>query len=102
MKKDMLTIIKKEFARFFGDRRMVFTTVLMPGLLIYIIYSFMGEGMMKEFMPDEGYVAKAYVQNMPEELAPAMKEMSADWTEVTDAQTEEIKTCCRTRKRMCW
>ena len=92
MKKDMLTIIKKEFARFFGDRRMVFTTVLMPGLLIYIIYSFMGEGMMKEFMPDEGYVAKAYVQNMPEELAPAMKEMSADWTEVTDAQTEEIKT----------
>ena len=41
MKKDMLTIMKKEFARFFGDKRMVFTTVLMPGLMIYILYTFM-------------------------------------------------------------
>ena len=28
------TIIKKEFARFFGDRTLLFTTVIMPGLLI--------------------------------------------------------------------
>ena len=31
------TIIRKEFARFFGDRQMLFTAVLLPGLLIYII-----------------------------------------------------------------
>ena len=35
------TIIRKEFARFFGDRQLVFTTVIMPGLLIYLIYSLM-------------------------------------------------------------
>lgn len=91
MKKDILTIIKKEFARFFGDRRMVFTTVLMPGLLIYVIYSFMGEGMTKEFMPDEDYVAKAYVENMPEELAAAMETLSAEWTTTEENQREEIK-----------
>lgn len=42
------TIIRKEFARFFGDRTLVFTAVIMPGLLIYIIYTLMGT-----FMPDK-------------------------------------------------
>ena len=36
------TIIRKEFARFFGDRSLVFTSIIMPGLLIYVIYSLMG------------------------------------------------------------
>ncbi|MGN1147256.1 MAG: ABC transporter permease [Lachnospiraceae bacterium] len=92
MKKDMLTIIRKEFARFFGDKRMVFTTVLMPGLLIYLIYSFMGEGMMKEFMTEEGYVAKAYVQNMPTELEPMLSEFSAEWTDIGETEVETAKT----------
>ena len=52
MKSNTWTIIKKEFARFFGDRQLLFTTVIMPGLLIYIIYSFMGTGMKK--MATEG------------------------------------------------
>lgn len=92
MKNDMLTIIKKEFARFFGDKRLVFTTVLMPGLLIYVIYSFMGQGIMKEFETDDTYVAKAYVQNMPDELEPMFSELSAEWTDVTAAETESVKT----------
>lgn len=92
MKKDMLTIIRKEFARFFKDKRMVFTTVLMPGLLIYLIYTFMGAGMAKEFMTDDSYVAIAYVQNLPSEFAPAIETLSAEWTEIEDEQVEEIKT----------
>ncbi len=92
MKENMMTIIKKEFARFFKDKRMVFTTVLMPGLLIYLIYSFMGEGMMKEFQTDDTYVAKAYVQNMPEELTAAFDGISAEWTEISDGEAEDIKT----------
>ena len=39
--KNMLTVMKKELRRFFGDRRMLMTLIL-PGLLIYIIYSLMG------------------------------------------------------------
>lgn len=92
MKNDMLTIIRKEFARFFGDKRLVFSTILMPGLLIYLIYSFMGQGMMKEFETDDTYVAKAYVQNMPDELKPMFSELSAEWTDVTAAETESVKT----------
>ncbi|HKM35220.1 MAG TPA: ABC transporter permease [Lachnospiraceae bacterium] len=92
MSKDMLTIIRKEFARFFGDKRMVLTTVLLPGFIIYILYSFMGDGFMKEFMTEEGYVAKAYVENMPDELSPMLHELSAEWTEVADGETQDIKT----------
>ena len=44
MSKKMIAIMKKEFARFFGDRRLVFTTILMPGLMIYIVYTLLGQG----------------------------------------------------------
>lgn len=67
MKSDLLTIIKKEFARFFGDKRMVFTA-LMPGLLIYALYSFMGDGMSQMYEPEDGYVYEINVVNMPQSL----------------------------------
>ena len=58
------TIIKKEFARFFGDRSLVFTAVLMPGLLIYLVYSVMGSGLAKmEAGTDEPTIV--YFENMP-------------------------------------
>ncbi|MCH5270883.1 MAG: ABC transporter permease [Lachnospiraceae bacterium] len=98
MKKDMLTIIRKEFARFFKDKRMVFTTVLMPGLLIYLIYTFMGKGMAQEFMTDDAYVAKAYVQNLPEEFSPMLESLSAEWTEIEAGETEEIKMLLQEKK----
>ena len=70
MKSNTLTIIKKEFARFFGDRQLIFTAIIMPGLLIYLIYSFMGSGissMVTEGMDDN---VTLRVENMPQALAP--------------------------------
>ena len=98
MKKDMIIIIKKEFARFFGDKRVVFTTILMPGLLIYLIYSFMGTGMRKQLDTDDGYVAAAYVQNMPEEFAPVLSELSAEWNPVSGEELEDVKTAIREKE----
>ncbi len=91
MRKDMFTIIKKEFARFFGDKRLVFTTILMPGLLLFVLYTLMGKGMSSEFATDDKYVAKAYVQNMPDELFPVLNELSAEWINVSDAEVENVK-----------
>ena len=73
MKSNTLTIIKKEFARFFGDRQLLFTAVIMPGLLIYIIYSFMGSGIKK--MTTEGAEEQVIlrVENLPESIAPILK-----------------------------
>lgn len=57
MKNNVGTIIRKEFARFFGDRSLVFTSVIMPGLLIYVIYtlmgSFLGDKVQEEIAKDE-------------------------------------------------
>ncbi len=69
MKNNTWTIIKKEFARFFGDRSLLFTTVIMPGLLIYLVYSLMGEGIGKMVTEGQNDVVTMRVENMPEFLA---------------------------------
>lgn len=45
MKSNIATIIGKECKRFFGDRALFFTAVIMPGLLIYLIYTMIGNYM---------------------------------------------------------
>ena len=70
MKSNTLTIIKKEFARFFGDRQMLFTTVIMPGLLIYLIYSFMGMAMKKMATEGTNEQVTLCVENLPASVAP--------------------------------
>ncbi len=40
--KNILTVMRKEFARFFKDRRLVLGTLLLPGLLIFLLYTLMG------------------------------------------------------------
>ena len=40
--KNILTIFKKEWDRVIKDRRLVFSVILLPGLMIFLIYSFMG------------------------------------------------------------
>ena len=43
MTNNTITVMKKELARFFGDRRLVITTLLLPGIMIYVVYSFFGK-----------------------------------------------------------
>ena len=71
------TIVRKEFARFFGDRQMFFTTVIMPGLLIYIVYSLMGTGIGNMVNEGRGEVVTLSVENMPQSLAPAIYQMDS-------------------------
>ena len=66
------TIISKEFARFFGDRQLFFTTVIMPGLLIYLIYSLMGNGIQKMVTEGQDEVVTLTVENMPQSMAPVL------------------------------
>ena len=70
MKSNTLTIIKKEFARFFGDRQLIFTALIMPGLLIYLIYSFMGTGIESMIQEGANDNVALRVENMPESIAP--------------------------------
>jgi sodium transport system permease protein len=91
MKSNTLTIIKKEFARFFGDRQLLFTAVIMPGLLIYIIYSFMGSGI--ESMVSEGAddVVTVRVENMPQSVAPLFDSLPSTVTIEQPFQQPDIE-----------
>ena len=42
MRSNVITIMHKEFARFFFDRRLMVSTLILPGLLIFIVYSIIG------------------------------------------------------------
>ena len=84
MKNNTWTIIKKECARFFGDRTMLMTTVIMPGLLIYLIYSFMGNNFMQ---PKDEEPAIMYVENLPESVHPVLEALPLEMvTENFDAE----------------
>ena len=66
MNNAIITIFKKEIARFFGDKRTAFSTILLPGIMIFVMYSFMGDALSNQFSVDESQKAECYVQNLPE------------------------------------
>ena len=90
MKSNTLTIIKKEFARFFGDRQLLFTTVIMPGLLIYIIYSFMGMGMKKMATEGTNEQVTLCVENLPVSVAPLVDGLSNTTVSQQPVSQEDI------------
>lgn len=67
------TIIKKEFSRFFKDKRMILT-IFLPGLLIFVLYSLMGTVTDKIGKTEEGYTPSAVMINIPEGLSEPLGE----------------------------
>lgn len=92
MKNSIFTIIKKEFARFFGDKRLVFTTILMPGIVVYVVYTLVGNIMEKEFSSAENFVASGYVQNMPLEFEAMFKQLPVEWQKVEASELTAIQS----------
>ena len=68
MKSGILAIMKKELARFFGDRRMAFSTILLPGLMIFLLYTIMGNAIGNMTSVDEDFKPQAAVVSMPDSL----------------------------------
>lgn len=93
MRNNLMTIIKKELARFFGDKRMVFTTILMPGLMIYIMYSFMGSGLTSRFEADEDYTYRIYAENMPSTVSAMIKgsDINVEYLDRDGVSEEDMK-----------
>ena len=82
------TIVRKEFARFFGDRQLLFTTVIMPGLLIYIVYSLIGTGIGRMVEEENNEVVCLKVENLPQSLAPIICTMDSHVVVVEETLAE--------------
>ncbi len=65
MKNGMFTIFRKELARFFGDKRTALAAILLPGVLIFAVYSFMGSALSSQFSVDEDFVPAVQAVNLP-------------------------------------
>lgn len=85
--RNIWTIMRKEFDRFFKDKRMVVSTLLLPGLMIYFVYSIMGSAMGSQFMTEEEYMYKIEVVNMPATLEPMFGE---DMFEVINVDSLDV------------
>ena len=66
MKTGFITVFKKELKRFFSDRRTL-ASILLPGILIYVIYSVMGSALGDMFSTEDN---KPYIiaVNLPESI----------------------------------
>ena len=67
MRNNIFTVMKKELARFFGDKRMV-VSILLPGIMIFVLYSFMGDAMGSAFGVDEDYIPTIQAVNLPDSI----------------------------------
>ncbi len=81
-------IFKKELDRFFKDRRTLIA-LIMPGILIYLIYSLMGTFMEDAFMPDEEYVPTIYSVNAPAEIDATFSAAGLEFTPSADIEAEK-------------
>ena len=61
----IFTIVKKELKRYFTDKRTLISLFL-PGILIFFIYSFMGNIMTSRFNGEDNHLYVVYTENLPE------------------------------------
>lgn len=64
---DIFTIIKKELRRIFTDKRMLMTLIL-PGVLIFVLYSLMGSFMESAFTPSTQHEYSVAIFGQPDEF----------------------------------
>ena len=67
--KNITTIIKKELRRFFTDKRML-VSLLLPGILIFVIYTIMGNFLTDFSSVEDDYIYTAVVVNYDDEMQP--------------------------------
>ena len=68
MKNTVYIMIKKELARFFGDRRTVFSTLILPGLLIFLVYNIMGNAIAGDLDGRKDTQMTCYASGLPDVL----------------------------------
>lgn len=91
--KNIITIFKKEFYRVMSDRRLIFTTIILPGLAIYIMYTAMGGALDNNTAQLDNHKMIVYTENMPNEFLLYMNQeipANPDFYDADETTEEEI------------
>ena len=84
--KNVLAVLKKEFARFFRDKRLVVGTLILPGLLIFVLYTVLGSVI---YSPAESYTVLAVRPSAA--FSALLDESSFTVTEIGEEEIGEAK-----------
>ena len=76
MKGNVITITRKELARFFSNKVSACVSIVLPGLLIFFMWTFMGDAMGSMFAPDASKAPVVAAVNAPE----SVKALASDST----------------------
>ncbi len=90
--KNLWTIIKKELKRFFTDKRMMMA-LLLPGILVFILYSIMGN-VMNNVTGDDEHVYTLRIDNEPD----GYRFLTGDKYEYIEASEESYETMIEEEK----
>lgn len=85
--REIFVIVKKELRRFFTDKRMLMSLIL-PGLLIFVLYSLMGTFIGEAFTPSDEYEYVICVENESETLDAYMQAAGYKYKTVTASGAE--------------
>lgn len=85
MKNNILTIARKELARFFSNKASAFVAILLPGLLIFGMYSFMGSALSNMFGDDEVETTSIAVVGLPQSVEEMGKSADIDFITLDSA-----------------
>ena len=90
-KSNVGAIMRKEFNRFFTDRRLVMTAIILPGLMIYLLYSFMGSAMSDMYSVEDDFAPTVYAVNAPASIAALAQEAGMTLTDVSPQEAEGVR-----------
>lgn len=101
--KNILTILKKELLRVFMDRRLIITLIL-PGIILYAMYSFMGDAFNTSDVNDQQAQYKIIAVNLPVEVKQVLEsdelELNASYTYLYTNTQEETAQIINEKKDM--
>jgi len=86
-----ITILRKELKRFFTDRRLLFASVIIPGLTICLVYGLLGDALMRVNAVDDGYQPVMYTVNQPDSFALFCEQAGEEFTSVGMEDMSRIK-----------
>lgn len=70
---------------------MIITTLFLPGVLIYVMYSFMGNALTSSISTDDTYIYQVNVINMPESVELLLDDSIFDVGEISESDIENSK-----------
>ncbi|PXV91870.1 sodium transport system permease protein [Lachnotalea glycerini] len=88
---EIITIAKKELFKSFGNKRILFTTAIMPGLVIFVLYSLMGKTMANQQNIEDLNSSYIITINLPEEIKKYFEASNLEFQNVGYTRQDEMK-----------